>query len=109
MAEYLSKDACVGLGYLTDWYITSVSENDKPVWTDEHIEELYNDFYVIPKDTATVDALTVKQAKWEICSDGYYPYCSNCKSEPPGLKMTHFCPNCGAYMHENKVKEDKNK
>ena len=37
-------------GYLSDWYISSVSEDDPPVWTDEHIEELCNDFYVIPKE-----------------------------------------------------------
>lgn len=35
---------------LCDWYITSVSPKDEPVWTDRHIEELLNDFYVIPKE-----------------------------------------------------------
>ena len=35
---------------LCDWYITSVSPEDEPVWTDGHIEELLNDFYVIPKE-----------------------------------------------------------
>lgn len=35
---------------LCDWYITSVSPKDEPVWTDRHIKELLNDFYVIPKD-----------------------------------------------------------
>ena len=34
---------------ITDWYITSVSQNDLPVWTEEHITELCNDFYLIPK------------------------------------------------------------
>lgn len=34
---------------LADWYINSVSSDDTPVWTEEHIEELLNDFYVIPK------------------------------------------------------------
>ncbi len=37
-------------------------------------------------------------AKWEICCDGYYPYCSNCKREPQGREMTRYCPNCGAIM-----------
>ena len=37
---------------LYDWYITSVSPEDEPVWTDGHIEELLNDFYVIPKEAA---------------------------------------------------------
>lgn len=35
---------------LYDWYITSVSPEDEPVRTDGHIEELLNDFYVIPKE-----------------------------------------------------------
>ena len=37
---------------LCDWYITSVSPKDEPVWTDRNIEELLNDFYVIPKEAA---------------------------------------------------------
>ena len=35
---------------LYDWYVTSVKQKDTPVWTGEHIEELLNDFYVIPKN-----------------------------------------------------------
>ena len=38
--------------------------------------------------------------KWVICSDGYYPYCSECKEEPKGGNMTSYCPNCGATMEE---------
>lgn len=41
---------------------------------------------------------TVNHGKWIICSDGYYPYCSECKHEPQGREMTKFCPNCGAKM-----------
>ena len=43
-------------------------------------------------------AQPVKHARWEICCDGYYPYCSNCKNEPQGREMTDFCPNCGCRM-----------
>lgn len=32
MAEYINKEAAVGNGYLSDWYISSVS-NESPVWT----------------------------------------------------------------------------
>lgn len=42
----------------------------------------------------------VKHGRWEICCDGYYPYCSNCKKEPQGREMTDFCPNCGCYMRD---------
>lgn len=37
-------------GYLSDWYINSVGFGDTPVWTEEHLEELFNDFYLIPKE-----------------------------------------------------------
>lgn len=47
----------------------------------------------------------VVYARWEINCDGYYPYCSNCKSEPQGRAMTRYCPNCGAKMD---LEEDEN-
>lgn len=37
-------------------------------------------------------------SKWEICCDGYYPYCLHCRREPQGREMTKYCPNCGAKM-----------
>ena len=44
----------VGSGYLEDWYIHSLAEYadeklNEPRWTEAHIEELTNDFIVIPK------------------------------------------------------------
>ena len=36
-------------------------------------------------------------AEWKVCSDGYYPYCSNCGKEPKG-GMSRYCPNCGSKM-----------
>ena len=74
---------------------------NEPRWTEKHIEELVNDFIVIPIDTPAADAAPVVHAKWIICSDGYYPYCSNCKREPQGREMTKFCPNCGAKMDDD--------
>jgi len=46
---------------------------------------------------------SIKQthAHWIINSDGYYPYCSNCKAEPENGKMTKFCAECGAIMDED--------
>ena len=46
----------------------------------------------------TADVAEVKHAKWEINSDGYYPYCSNCKTEPKNGVMSKHCPECGALM-----------
>lgn len=54
-----------------------------------------NKYFVHTKEN---QAKYVKQSKWLINRDGYYPYCLNCKSEPPGRVMTDFCPNCGANM-----------
>jgi hypothetical protein len=39
----------VDIGFLYDWYISSVGDED-PVWTEDHIDELFNDFYLIPKE-----------------------------------------------------------
>ena len=38
-----------------------------------------------------------KRAHWLICSDGYYPYCSECGHWPK--EMSKFCPCCGAEMY----------
>lgn len=43
------KDKVVDDSYVRDWYISSVSKDDSPVWTDEHVDELCNDFWLIPK------------------------------------------------------------
>ena len=37
-------------GELEDFYINSVDNTKNPIWTEEHIEELISDFYIIPKE-----------------------------------------------------------
>ena len=61
------------------------------VWCEsgESYRPAYNKLHIIKGEI-------VKEAHWLINSDGYYPYCSNCKNEPDGGKMTKYCPNCGA-------------
>lgn len=49
-------------------------------------------------DIPIVDAEPVRHGRWIICSDGYYPYCSECNHWPK--EMTKFCPNCGAKMYK---------
>lgn len=44
------------------------------------------------------DVQPVIHSKWEISSDGYYPYCKKCNARPENGKMTKYCPNCGAKM-----------
>ena len=106
MDEYISREEAVDAGYLSDWYISSVGD-ESPVWTDEHIDELLNDFLVIPKDTPTADVQPVKYGRWEVNGDRFYPFCSNCKYKPPkelircnalSLEptLTKYCPRCGS-------------
>lgn len=52
--ENLPSAEVVDSGYLCDWFINSVGD-EEPVWTEEHIDELTNDFYVIPKNTEVSD------------------------------------------------------
>lgn len=43
-------DNCVDEGFLSDWYQSSVNEDDDPSWSDAHISEVTGDFYLIPKE-----------------------------------------------------------
>lgn len=47
--------------------------------------------------------IPVLSSLWEINSDGYYPYCINCKFEPDRDNVIKYglpdvCPGCGALM-----------
>lgn len=39
----------IDMSYLQNWYQDSIDETKAPIWTDQHLEELFNDFYLIPK------------------------------------------------------------
>lgn len=34
---------------LENWYQDSINEEIEPIWTDKHLDELFNDFYLLPK------------------------------------------------------------
>ena len=61
-------------------------------------DEAINAAYEAIQGEPAADVAPVVHSKWEICCDGYYPYCRNCGREPQGREMTKFCPNCGAKM-----------
>ena len=95
MSEYIRREEAVDDGYLSDWYIASVGD-ESPVWTDEHIEELLNDFIVFPKDTASADVQPVKHGRWiervHTPTNGYnynVPY------------STYICSSCGLEIHND--------
>lgn len=101
MSEYINCEYAYDYNTLVDWFINSVSDTDKPIWTKKHLEELFNDFYVIPKDTPKADVAEVKHGKWK--SFGYKWECSNCRSRcnldgTPVENGLNYCPNCGAKM-----------
>lgn len=52
MLEYVYLDNAYDNATLSDWLINSVGQ-EPPVWTQDHIEELLEDFWVIPKSAAT--------------------------------------------------------
>ena len=105
--EYIDLETVYDMDTLEDWYINSVSDNDTPVWTEEHLEELLNDFYVIPKDTPAADVAPVRHGHWVSEYDcGYMtPHCSECGETALTKEETSYdyvyssyCPHCGAKM-----------
>lgn len=88
MPEYIDKTA-----------LLSRIESQAREWSEEYdAQQILGDI----EDFPTADVAPVIHAHWIICSDGYYPYCSNCKKEPSGREMTDYCPNCGADMREER-------
>lgn len=66
---------------------------------DELIKALQYDREQYEKGYQDCKADVKKIGKWLINSDGYYPYCSQCKYEPK--EMTRYCPNCGVEMNDD--------
>ena len=90
-----------------DLVVKQIAEKqDKCMYGREDVA-LYQAIQVI-RNAPTLDCAPVKRGKWLINSDGYYPYCSECKEEPPSGKMTDFCPKCGADMRYRRGEENDN-
>lgn len=68
---------------------------DGAIWVFRQIEQTRGNTNLV--ETAA-DVAEVIHAKWLINSNGYYPYCSNCKNEPKNGIMSKYCPICGARM-----------
>ena len=81
MAEYIERERAMQIAFTSPFFSNALMEEIKAI--------------------PAADVAPVIHSKWEICCDGYYPYCLNCKAEPPGREMTKYCPNCGAKMDEN--------
>lgn len=105
---YINTDKAWDSSALTNWYIHSV-DNSPPIWTSDHINELCNDFYVIPKEAPVAEAIPVIHAHWTqeyACGGGFWDFyfiCSRCSHNTPvrGYSIApDFCPGCGAKMDE---------
>ena len=81
MAEYIERERAMQIAFTSPFFSNALMEEIKAI--------------------PSADVAPVIHSKWEICCDGYYPYCLNCKAEPPGREMTKYCPNCGAKMDKN--------
>ena len=110
MARLVDLDDAMDIGTLYDWYITACMPYDEPVWTEKHIDELFKDFYVIPKETPVIEAEPVKHGTWKavpnriliggrVATQGTAWECSACNnSSKQYLPTMKYCPNCGARM-----------
>lgn len=70
---------------LACWYQSSVDDTP-PIWTDEHLEELLNDFYVVPKDTSFADVVEITR-----CKDCFYAEETEGIIGGTCLYCTHWC------------------
>ena len=87
MAEYINK--------------TTAYEVRKKMEEEHNLsfsKEAYNKAAIMISTMPTEDVQPVKHGKWLICTDGYYPYCSECRNEPKSGIMTKYCPECGTRM-----------
>lgn len=105
--KYIDVSQAMDRATVFDWYISSVDDTQSPIWTDEHIEELMNDFYLVHKDIPLVEAKPLRHGKWEFqtgnvsCSKYICSYCNDCKitaTSDSELNEYRYCPNCGAKM-----------
>jgi len=101
--RYIDLDKAVDIGYLGDWYQSSIDTTVPPIWTDEHLEELCNDFIIIPKDTIPANVKEIRYGRWipSVSKDNFYAeICSECRYvEEWNLEIDRFfCPNCGTKM-----------
>lgn len=84
MAEYLLKADAYDFGTLVDWYIHSVMD-DPPYWTEDHLDELLKDFYVIPKCAPTLEIIN----------------CAECQSFRRKPNQSNTLPfECGLCVHQ---------
>lgn len=81
--------------------LEALEKFEKQCWEDMCFRPLMSDARAIIKGLPSVEPKQMT-GQWIICSDGYYPYCSQCLNEPQNRVITQYCPNCGAKMEDEK-------
>ena len=102
LSKYIDCEAAYDYATLEDWYINSVSDTDNPVWTTEHLEELLNDFHLIPKDTNIVEVVRCENCKY-LLQDLSERKAHVCMQNPyirRNVNLDDFC-SCGEQIKEN--------
>ena len=99
MAEYIERETVIKA--LKD----NVTEMESYIYFGSNLGVPEDEIEDIVNEIPAADVEPVKHGRWLINSDGYYPYCSECKCEPDGRKMSKHCPNCGAKMDGKEVQE----
>lgn len=100
MDEYISRQEAIKALY-------EVYEHDYPTASGDFDEYARHDVRNVLNGLPTADVQPVKHGRWEVNGDRFYPFCSNCKYEPPkelircnalSLEpiLTKYCPNCGS-------------
>lgn len=100
MDEYISRQEAIKALY-------EVYEHDYPTASGDFDEYARHDVRNVLNGLPSADVQPVKHGRWEVNGDRFYPFCSNCKYEPPkelircnalSLEpiLTKYCPNCGS-------------
>lgn len=108
MGKYVYLNKEIEKEILIDWYINSTDEDT--IWTEKHIDELLEDFVLIPKSSLkaieekTINDIkkhSVKHGRWIITDDveHFIAICSECgrAEDSRGIKDMPYC-HCGARM-----------
>lgn len=114
MGKYVYLNKEIDKEILIDWYINSTDEDT--IWTEKHIDELLEDFVLIPKSSLTsIEEKTindikksVKHGRW-VRTDKSWGVetvyaCSECNERQ--AYRENYCPNCGARMKGEQNEND---
>ncbi len=105
MAKYIDTDEAWDEGTLQDWYLNSIDNTEPPIWTEEHISKLCNDFIVIHKEAPAADVAPVRHGAWlplETTNGKHGKDVFKCSECRTFHFSTEFCPKCGALMDADK-------